>query len=220
MKLHPLVADAAAVIFDFDGVLVDSEPLHEEAIKRVAATCGWVMTKDHFHQMIGKGDDHAFELLARDHKATVTPAQVSEMCEEKHRECLKLIREGRFAVQPGAETLVQTVSAQRPTAVCSGSRREVVCGMLEASGLMPFMRTVVTHEDVVKTKPDPEGYLLAATRLAARPEKCLVIEDSPTGIRAGKAAGMRVVAVEHSFARTRLEAADVVMKSIVELIAR
>ncbi len=220
-SLHPLLRDAAAVIFDFDGVLVDSEPLHEEAIKRTGASRGWKMTREHFLSMVGKGDEHAMRLLARENGHELTDRAVVELCEEKHRHCLRLIQEKRFSVQPGVPELVGLVSAAMPAGVCSGSRRDVVTGMLAASGLAPFMRTVVTHEDVREPKPAPEGYLLAAARLGLGADAmggCVVIEDSPTGIRAAKAAGMRVLAVCHSFGPERLGEADTVLRHISELV--
>lgn len=216
--MHPLLRDAAAVIFDFDGVLVDSEPLHEEAIGRTGAARGWAMTRERFLRMVGKGDEHAVRLLAREHGHALTDRAVRELCEEKHRHCLRLIREGRFAVQPGAEALVRLVSAAMPAGVCSGSRRDVVQGMLAAGGLAVYMRTVVTHEDVREPKPAPEGYLLAAARLGVPAGGCAVIEDSPTGIRAARAAGMRVIGVCHSFGRDRLGEADAVVGHIRELL--
>lgn len=217
--MHPLLAQAQAVIFDFDGVLVDSEPLHEEAIRQTAAAVrGWGMTRDHFHQMVGKGDPHAFELLARVHGSVVSPRDIEALCEQKHARSLELIAAGRFSVQPGAAELAGRVGATRPVGVCSGSRREVVCGMLDRSGLATHMRCVVTHEDVERPKPDPEGYRLAARLLGATAENCVVIEDSPTGIRAGVAAGMTVIAVCHSFNAERLTEAHLVIATIADLL--
>jgi HAD superfamily hydrolase (TIGR01509 family) len=219
MSLHPLFGRAAAVIFDFDDVLVDSEPLHEAAIKAVATERGWTMTHEHFLQMVGKGDEHAFRLLARENGHGLTDAAVAAMCEAKHLRCIDLIGERRFTVQPGAAALVDLVAGSRAAAVCSGSRREVVRGMLDASGLGRYMRTVITHEDVTHAKPAPDGYLLAASRVGAEPRTCVVIEDSPTGIRAGKAAGMFVIGVCHSFAAEKLYEADVVLPHIKALLA-
>lgn len=217
--MHPLLARAEAVVFDFDGVLVDSEPLHEEAIRQTAAAQrGWAMTRDHFHQMVGKGDPHAFELLARVHGTSVTGDEIASLCEHKHARSLELIAAGRFSVQPGAVELAGRISASRPAGVCSGSRREVVRGMLDRSGLAPHMRCVVTHEDVKRPKPDPEGYRLAARLLGTSPEKCVVIEDSPTGIRAAVAAGMTVIAVCHSFNAERLTEAHLVIATIADLL--
>jgi beta-phosphoglucomutase len=218
MTLHPFLAQAAAVIFDFDGVLVDSEPLHEAAIKTIATQRGWTMTHEHFLQMVGKGDEHAFRLLARENGHALTDQAVATMCEAKHRRCVELISERYFTVQEAADAIVNRVASTRPAGVCSGSRREVVLGMLEASGLAPLMRTVITHEDVTMPKPAPEGYLLAARRLGAEPRSCVVIEDSLTGIRAGKAAGMTVIGVCHSFGPERLYEADLVIPHIRDLL--
>lgn len=208
---------AKAVIFDFDGVLVDSEPMHMRAIREVAAARGWEFGDEVFARMIGKGDEHAFELLAELHGEAITPAGVGRMCDEKSEACVRLIAAGEFTVQPGVLPIMAEAAARGPTAICSGSRREVVQGMADRAGMSPLVRTIVTHEDVVKPKPNPEGYLLAAARLGVPPSECIVIEDSPTGIRAGKSAGMRVIAVGHSFPPARLSEADWVLGQLADL---
>ena len=213
------LAAAGAVIFDFDGVLVDSEPMHMRAIREVAAARGWAFGDEVFARMIGKGDEHAFELLAELHREPVTPAQIARLCEDKSRACTRLIQGGLFTVQPGVREVMMDARREgtRPTAICSGSRREVVVGMAERAGLSPLVRTIVTHEDVAHPKPDPEGYLLAAARLGVKPGDAVVIEDSPTGVRAGKAAGMRVIGVCHSFSADRLLEADWVLPRLADL---
>lgn len=208
---------AKAVIFDFDGVLVDSEPMHMRAIREVAAARGWDFGDEVFARMIGKGDEHAFELLAELHGQAITPADVGRMCDEKSEACVRLIAAGQFTVQPGVLPIMAAAAARGPTAVCSGSRRAVVQGMADRAGMSRLVRTIVTHEDVAKPKPNPEGYLLAASRLGVHPGECVVIEDSPTGIRAGKSAGMRVIAVGHSFPAERLSEADWVLGQLAEL---
>lgn len=206
------------MIFDFDGVLVDSEPLHAEAIRRVGAERGWSMSHEQFLRMVGKGDEHAFGLLAGESGARVSGAEVSELCERKHAVCLRLIEEGRFAVQDGAGRVVGAAADRVPIGVCSGSRRGVVRGMLERTGFGGRMRAVVTHEDVRNPKPAPEGYLLAASMLGVEAARCVVVEDSPTGIRAAKSAGMRVIAVGHSFPKEELGEADAFVERIALLV--
>lgn len=208
---------AKAVIFDFDGVLVDSEPMHMRAIREVAAARGWDFGDEVFARMIGKGDEHAFELLAELHGEPITPAEVDRLCREKSGACVRLIAAGRFTVQPGVLPIMAAAAQRGPTAICSGSRREVVLGMAEHAGMARLVRTIVTHEDVTRPKPDPEGYLLAASRLGVPPEQCVVIEDSPTGIRAATSAGMRVIAVGHSFPAERLHEASWVIDRLADL---
>ncbi|MCC6321710.1 MAG: HAD family phosphatase [Phycisphaerales bacterium] len=216
--MHELLRSARAVIFDFDGVLVDSEPLHAEAIRRVGAERGWAMSHEQFLRMVGKGDEHAFELLARESGARVSEPEVAALCERKHVECLRLIEEGRFSVQSGAAAVVAAAADRVPIGVCSGSRRGVVMGMLHRTGFGERMRTVVTHEDVRNPKPAPEGYLLAASILGVGAARCVVVEDSPTGIRAAKSAGMAVIAVGHSFPKEQLGEADAFVGRIASLV--
>lgn len=216
-----LLAGARAVIFDFDGVLVDSEPLHAEAIRRVAAENGWVLTPEQFRRMIGRGDEHAFELLARESGRPLGAPGIARLCGAKHAECLALIAQRCFAVQPGVHVLLESLRADgRLLGICSGSREGVVRGMLrEASPpLNPYFPVVVTHERVRAPKPDPEGYLRAAGELGVDPGRCVVIEDSPTGIQAGLAAGMTVIAVGHSFEPGRLADAHAIAPRISDLL--
>ncbi len=216
--MHHALQTTDAVIFDFDGVLADSEPLHMRAIASVAATRGWSVSHEQFMRMIGKGDPHAFELLATANGKPVIATEIASMVECKTELCMEGIAAGDFTIQPGAAELVRATSARGPTGVCSGSRRTFVEGMLTRMGLLALLQTVVGHEDVTHTKPDPEPYLLAAKRLQVLPSRCIVIEDSPTGIRSAKAAGMHVIAVGHSFAREHLTEADEYVERIAELL--
>lgn len=206
-----------AVIFDFDGVLVESEPLHEWAIAESLKPRGWKFTREQFYQhIVGRGDQNAYLRIAEWNGASVSGAEVRELLCEKWRLMKRGIEEQRFHVQPGAAELVRRAASLGPTGVCSGSVRETVVPMLESIGLAREFRAVVTG-DQVKMKPDPEGYLTAARLLDALPARCLAIEDTPTGVKAAKAAGMFVVAVGHTVPLAMLHEADQVVPRIADV---
>lgn len=209
-----------AFVFDFDGVLVDSEPLHMWAIQEAVWPRGWTFSREQFFaSIVGKGDENAFHLIAKWHGASVSPAAMSAFLEVKQGHMRRGIEERRFTVQPGAAEAVRAAHARFDgrIAVCSGSRAGVVVPLLEATGLRELFEFVITHESVVKPKPDPEGYLLAAERLGARVGATGAIEDTPSGVAAAKAAGLWTVAVAHTVVADRLNAADAVLPRIADI---
>lgn len=204
-----------AIIFDFDGVLVDSEPLHEWAIREAVAPLGWRFTHEQFVQgIVGRGDERAFVTIAGWNGGSLADQLASSLLARKRFLMAEGIAAGRYTVQVDAMEIVGLAAARMPLAVCSGSRASVVCGMLEATGLAPHFRHVVTADDVSRAKPAPDGYLLAARRLGAPPERCLAVEDTPTGVESARAAGMRVVAVCHTCDAASLGGAHEVMDRI------
>lgn len=207
-----------AMIFDFDGVLVDSEPLHEWAIREAVAPLGWVFTHEQFVEgIVGRGDERAFVTIAGWNRAALGESQAEELLARKRALMASGIAAGRYAVQAHAMEIVTLAASRFPLAVCSGSRASVVRGMLEATGLAPHFRHVITADDVKRAKPAPDGYLLAAQRLGAAARGCVAIEDTPTGIAAAKAAGMRVIGLCHTCSRSALAEADEVLDQIADL---
>lgn len=209
------------MIFDFDGVLVDSEPLHEWAIREAVAPLGWTFTHEQFVEgIVGRGDERAFVTIAGWNRAAISEALGSSLLARKRELMAEGIAAGRYAVQAHAMEIVTLAASRFPLAVCSGSRASVVCGMLEATGLAPHFRHVVTADDVSRAKPAPDGYLLAAAKLGVEPARCVAIEDTPTGIAAARAAGMRVIGVCHTCSRSALAEADEALDQIGELRGR
>lgn len=209
------------MIFDFDGVLVDSEPLHEWAIREAVTPLGWTFTHEQFVEgIVGRGDERAFVTIAGWNRAAIFEALGSSLLARKRELMAEGIAAGRYAVQPHASEIVALAASRFPLAVCSGSRASVVCGMLEATGLASHFRHVVTADDVTRAKPAPDGYLLAAERLGVAPARCVAIEDTPTGIAAARAAGMQVIGVCHTCSRSALAEADEVLDQIAELRGR
>lgn len=207
-----------AIIFDFDGVLVDSEPLHEWAIREAVSAQGWSFTHEQFVQgIVGRGDERAFRTIAGWNHSPLDHVLAGTLLDRKRALMAEGIAAGRYSVQPDAREIVAMAASRLPLAVCSGSRATVVCGMLEATGLAPHFRHVVTADDVLRAKPAPDGYLLAASRLGVEPARCVAIEDTPTGIEAAQGAGMRVIGLCHTCPAEALAKADDVLGRISEL---
>jgi beta-phosphoglucomutase len=207
-----------AVIFDLDGTLADSELAHERALLAAAQARGMTFSHEWFRDnCVGVGERGCFRMLAALHAVEMTDALLAELVALKLERFLAAVKEGQVPAYPGAVELVFGAAERARVAVCSGSSRESIGPVLGRLGLTGVLRAVVTSGDIALPKPDPEAYLLAAARLRVPPEQCVALEDSPTGIASAKAAGMRVVAVEHSFPRERLAGADEVVATIAGL---
>lgn len=206
------------VIFDFDGVLVDSEPMHEQAILTAVRPLGWTFTREQFTaHIVGRGDERALHSIAGWHGATLSETEALDLLAIKRAAMTALIHDGRFEAQPGALELVALASANFPTGVCSGSRRSVVEPMLKKLDLLHVFKCVVTADDVGRPKPWPDGYLHALDRLQTLPGRTLAIEDTPAGVRAARAAGLRVIAVSCTVPPAELNEADRVVDSMGSL---
>ena len=204
-----------AVIFDMDGVLVDSEPLQYEAYAQVMYRYGVELTKAEFIEYwIGKGN--LSEHLER-HKLDVP---VVEVRQRKNAVYADLVRR-KMRTRPGIIGLLKRLHAEMPTALASSAHEDSVNAVLNRFSLRQYFNVILAGNDVSKNKPDPEIYLLAAKLLSVEPENCLVFEDSPSGIKAGKAAGMKVFALPHEFtAGQDLSEADLIISDLRNLRLR
>lgn len=206
------------VIFDFDGVLVDSEPMHEWAIAESVKDRGWTFSKQQFvEHIVGKGDESAYVNIARWNGSTISEDEIGALLRVKWALMERGIVEGRFSVQPGAIECVRAAAARGPVGVCSGSVRSTVEPMLKVIGVHGLLGVIVTADDVAQSKPDPEGYRKAAAALGLDPRRTIAIEDTPTGIAAGKAAGLFVIGVAHTVPPERLHQADQVYTRIADV---
>lgn len=194
-----------AVIFDLDGTLADSERAHERALCAAASGRGLECTPEYFRERcVGLGEDACFRMLAADLGRPIGDDLVAVLTAEKLGLFLDGLERGEVEPFPGAHELVAAAAEAGPVAVCSGSGHESVHAMLRSVGLGRAFEVVVTAADVERQKPDPAPYLLTAERLGVEPAVCTAIEDSPTGIASARGAGMRVIAIEHSFGADRL----------------
>ena len=214
-----------AVIFDCDGVLVDTEPLHYEAFQKVLGPLGlghdYARYLEHF---IGFDDRDAFVHAFEEAGRQLSAHSLDILMEAKSAALSVLIGQGAPGF-PGVVELVEELMERGvPMAVASGALRHEVDAFLSSLGLNRFFRAIVAANDVKKSKPDPETYLLAIERLGPAcgskpldPHNCIAIEDTPAGIRSAKSAGLAVVAVTNSFPAHELCEAQKVIGSLSNL---
>ena len=201
-------------MFDFDGVIVDSEPAHARAIELALAEFGMPFPgKQDYGRYIGRGDRECFAEVAREQGRDLTAQDMQRLVRIKAGVFLSAARAGMIRPFAGTVALVREAARHGPVGVCSGSLRENVEPVLESLGLTPLLGVIVTASDVTRNKPDPAPYLLAAIRLGMEASQCIAVEDSPTGIRSARAAGFTVHALCHSFPRERLAEAHRVHES-------
>ena len=202
------------VIFDLDGVLINSEPLHYRTLQEVLAGYGITLTEeDYYARWIVYSDREVLEGLLPSGDA------VEAALAAKEQRYLALVRRGVPAFPDGLALLDRTDGWR--VALATGSLRREVELALCSLGIHHRFATIVTREDCQRGKPDPEPFLRAARGLGLPPAQCVVIEDTPGGVRAAKAARMMCVAVTHSCSQDNLVEADLVVDDLrtVELAA-
>lgn len=212
-----------AIIFDCDGVIADSEPLHFAALQRVLAEEGITLTEEtYYREYLAFDDRGCFTKAFFDHGQPLTDALRRELIARKALQ-LEPVMRTHLRIFPGVAEFIRRASAKYPLAVASGALRHEIDLILQQAGVRECFATVVSAEDVMRGKPDPEAFKKAYAALSAlhttaiATSECLVIEDSLHGVEAGKLAGMPVLAVTNSYARERLQAADAVIDSFAGL---
>lgn len=213
-----------AVVFDFDGVLVDSEPMHERALRAALGPLGMAFTTQAYYtRYVGLDDRDCFAAIFRDHARVPTAQELVELGARKRAGIERAMANGEPHAYPGAVELVRAcarLSPRVPMAVCSGSLPHEIEPVLERLGVRSCFAEIVTAADVARAKPDPAGYLLTAKRLGVEAVHCTTIEDTPRGIEAAKGAGYRCLAVCHTRPRAELSGGDSVFDRIGDISAR
>jgi len=209
MTHSPLIR---AVIFDMDGVLADSEPLINEAAIAMFAERGLTVQPDDFLPFVGAGEERYVGGVAEKYGY---PLDVPAAKRRTYEIYLDLVP-AKLQAFPGVHDLIRACrQAGLRVAVASGADAIKVAANLQKIGLPPETWDVVlTGESVTRNKPAPDIFLLAAEKLGVAANECVVVEDAVNGVRAAKAAGMRCVAVAHTFPAERLQEADVVRDTI------
>ncbi len=208
-------AKIRAVIFDVDGVLVDSEPLINTAAIEMFKEQGLAVRPEDFEPFVGAGEDRYIGGVAEKyHFPLDAPA-----AKRRTYEIYLQLAPSRLEAFPGAYDLVQACrQAGLWVAVASSADKIKVAANLKKLGLPPeSWDAAVTGEQVQRKKPAPDIFLFAARQLGTQPEACAVMEDAVNGIRAARAAGMRSIAVATTFPAERLQEADVVRKDISQV---
>ena len=216
---------AEAVIFDFDGVIVDTEPLHYAAFQRTLEPLGLHFTwEEYVETYIGFDDRDAFRYAFSSHGTPLSPETLHGLIEQKALFFAEVIRSG-VSAYPGVLDLISHLHEHKsPLAICSGALRSDIDPILSMLGISDYFDVIVTADDVAASKPDPECYQLTFQRLQSAhqysftKDSTLVIEDTPAGISAAKAAGLTVCAVTNSYPAARLDQATFVTESLSLLL--
>jgi beta-phosphoglucomutase len=210
-----------AVIFDFDGIIVDSETIHYRAFQSVLEPLGLGFSwQEYLETYIGFDDRDAFRAAFDQAGKDLSPARLAELITEKTKHFLAVVEDG-IEPYPGVVELIEGLSIHVPVALCSGALRCDIDPVLADLGLSDHFSAMVTAEEVKTSKPHPASYELALKRLQeAFPEKALLpgtvlaIEDTPAGISSARGAGLPVLAVSNSFPEATLEGAARVVSSL------
>lgn len=205
----------AAVLFDFDGVIVNSEPLHYQAFREVLAVEHIELSEEEYYrELIGFDDKGAFRHVFQTRKRPLSPKTFLSLMAGKSRAMMDLIAGRKFSALPGVEQFVRSLWRRCPLAICSGALREEIEAMLEGISLRDCFPIIVAAEDVAVGKPDPMGYQLTARLVSERigrklsPADCLIVEDAPTVIRSVRSVGFPVLAVATSYPLEKLSDAN------------
>lgn len=203
---------AEAVLWDLDGVLVDTAEFHFEAWQALLGPLGQEMSEEEFRRTFGLRND----TILRDLLGDLPREEIARLSDEKEA----LFRErarGRIGALPGALDLLHRLGQKgKKTALVSSTPRENLKLVLGELGVGDSFGAIVAAEDVERGKPDPEGFLLAARRLEVEPRDCVVLEDAAGGVEAAKRAGMRCIGVTTTRPREALEQADLVVGSLAD----
>ncbi len=215
-----------AIIFDLDGVLLDSEPLHFAAFKKALGSDGAELTQElYIDRYLALDDRGAFTRFYIDKKQPLSPIQLQEFMEKKTGLFNEMVKNEGILPYPAVPEFVMAAAQRYPLAVATGSRRHEVEFLLETAGIRPHFEAIISADDVERGKPDPESFLKALAALnatgkrptAIKPEECAVIEDSKHGVASALGAGMKCVAVATSHPTFELSGANLVVPSLAAL---
>jgi HAD superfamily hydrolase (TIGR01509 family) len=211
-----------AIIFDFDGVIADTEPIHLGAFQRTLDGLGIELTKeDYYANYLAYDDKTFFRRFLRDREFKHEDNLISELIERKTGHYYDLIK-GNIEILPGVREFLGRLAGRYRISIGSGALRGEITDILEFGGIGRFFEVIVSAEDIENCKPAPDVYLEVLNRLnAASPDgeaisaaECLVIEDSLSGIEAALSAGMKCLAVSNSYAAEELSRAHMVRDSL------
>ena len=202
-------------IFDCDGVIVDSSALHIQAWKKLSHEEGLTFPEHLFKKSFGMKNE---QIIPQLFEWTTDQREIRRLDERKEALYRELIRTHGAATFPGVEPFLIMLQEQRiPCVIGSSAPRANVTTALDVLGFNDFFQAIISGEDAILGKPDPQIFLLGAAALEMEPRQCVVFEDAHVGIAAARAGGMKVVAIANTFPRASLNEADCVVDRLDEL---
>ncbi|HEY7554687.1 MAG TPA: HAD family phosphatase [Candidatus Binatia bacterium] len=213
------------VIFDFNGIIVDDEPIHFKLFQKVLGEENIVLTEEAYYaRYLGFDDRGAFSASYHDNNRELSDTKLAELIDRKAVYYQEAIR-NHVAIFPGVMSLILGLTGRLPLAVASGALRQEIETILATAGVLKYFQAIISAEDVNHGKPEPEIFLKALAQLNAiadegdpiKPAECVVIEDSREGIKGARRAGMKCLAVTNSHPAELLGEADAVVKSLEEI---
>jgi beta-phosphoglucomutase-like phosphatase (HAD superfamily) len=212
-----------AVFFDFDGVIANSEPLHLRAYQAVLQADGIDLSPpEYYARYLGYDDVGLFETLAKDRRLSLTDEKIDGWVAMKASIVEEMLKSDSILF-PGAAACVRMLADAVPLAVASGALEPEIEIVLEHANLRRYFGAIASASDGVRGKPDPDLYLLAMAKLQERsseplvPSSCIAIEDSHWGLEAARRAGLRCVAVTHTYPKAQLEKADLIVDTLSDV---
>ena len=206
-----------AVVFDFDGVLANTEDLHLAAFQDVFRTRGWSLAREeYFANYLGFDDRGLIRGFGTDNGLLLSEADVETILSTKSRRYEDRIARGQVLF-PTAQPAVARLAARFKLAIASGSLRGEILSILRLNRLMEAFPVVVGADDVARSKPAPDPYVAAVERLGVEAPAAVAIEDAPLGLLAARTAGLRTIGITTSYPRHALDAADLVIDSLDEV---
>jgi beta-phosphoglucomutase len=212
-----------AIVFDFDGVIANSEPLHLKAFQQALAPEGVELSSaEYYARYLGYDDVGLFEALSKDLGLPMSSGHVTTLVARKGERMQALLRSGSVLF-PGAKEFIREAAAVVPIAIASGAMRHEIDEVIDAAGMTDLFSTIVAAGDTPQSKPSPAPYQLALERLREScgrdidPRRVVAIEDSKWGLESAQGAGLRLVGVTSSYSAHELNGAELVVDSLKAL---
>jgi beta-phosphoglucomutase len=211
-----------AIIFDFDGVIADSEPLHLRAFQRTLEEVGHLLTAaDYYAHYLGYDDIGLIQALARDRQVAMSDGQIAALVARKGAILQEMLGDGHVLF-PGAANFIREAARRVPCAIASGAMRHEIVEILQGADLRELCPVIVASGDTPHSKPSPAPYRLAFERLNDRsgplePWRCVAIEDSKWGLESARGAGLRCVGVTTSYSAAQLGDVELVVSGLKDL---
>jgi beta-phosphoglucomutase len=205
-----------AIVFDFDGVLANSEPLHLRAYQEVLSELGITLSRDDYYaSYLGFDDDGVFSAVAEANDWNMTPSRLADLVARKGR-IFDAIAETTDVLYPGAGECIKVLAAEYALGIASGALRPEIVTVLKHARLDHHFRFIVASGDTLRSKPAPDPYVRAAQLHGLAPGECVAIEDSRWGLASARDAGLTCVGITNTYGRQELGLADRIIDSLSE----